>query len=121
MMLDYPHNSGRSPNFSYTPSSGQASLTVTLDGTTSSASSGSISSYNWSSSDGQSATGSTTSFTFGSAGSYTVTLTVTDSDGLTNSSSQTVTVEAPNLHIATYSINDNILTIPSIDPRLFTK
>ncbi|MBT7307224.1 MAG: PKD domain-containing protein, partial [Gammaproteobacteria bacterium] len=50
-----------------------------------------ISSYSWSSSDGQMATGQSASLLFESAGTYDVTLTVIDSNGQSNSLTQQVT------------------------------
>jgi serine protease len=67
-------------------------LACSFDGSASSDDDGSIASYSWSFSDGNSASGQTTSHNFAAAGDYTVTLTVTDNDGATDSSSQTVTV-----------------------------
>ena len=78
--------------FTVTPSSGNAPLTVSLDASASSDPDGSISSYNWSSSDGQTATGVTASMIFNNAGSYNITLTVKDNGGKTNTVTQTVTV-----------------------------
>jgi PKD repeat protein len=66
-------------------------LTCNFDGT-GSTDDGTIVSYAWSFGDGATATGATTSHTYGAAGNYTVTLTVTDDVGLTGAASQTVTV-----------------------------
>ena len=66
-------------------------LTCNFDGT-GSTDDGTIVSYAWSFGDGATATGATTSHTYGAAGTYTVTLTVTDDVGLTGAASQTVTV-----------------------------
>ena len=71
-------------------------LSCSFDGSGSSDSDGTISSYSWS----FGATGSTASNTYGSAGTYAVTLTVTDNDGATASSTQNVTVTAPPANIA---------------------
>jgi hypothetical protein len=54
---------------------------VAFVGTGSSDSDGSIASYDWSVSDGQTATGATPSITFGDNGTYDVTLEVCDNDG----------------------------------------
>ena len=49
-------------------------------------------SYQWSFADGGAATGVTASHTYGSAGTYRITLTVTDAAGATNVTTQTITV-----------------------------
>ncbi len=61
-------------------------LDCSFDGSGSSDSDGSVDSYSWS----FGATTATALNTFAATGSYTVTLTVTDNEGATNSSSQTV-------------------------------
>lgn len=53
---------------------------------------GDISSYRWTFGDGGYAQGETVSHTYGGSGKFTVTLTVTDRDGLVDSTSRTVTV-----------------------------
>jgi serine protease len=63
-------------------------LTCSFNGTGSSDSDGSITGYSWS----FGGTGSTASHTFPAAGTYSVTLTVTDDDGATGTSTQSVTV-----------------------------
>ena len=78
--------------FTATPIIGQAPLTVTVDGTASTTPNDSIIAYQWSSSDGQSASGSTASFTFGEVGTYTITHTVVDSSAQTATSTQDITV-----------------------------
>ncbi len=60
---------------------GPAPLTVSLDGSGSTATNATITSYNWSFGDGSSATGATASHAYTSAGTYTATLTVIDSKG----------------------------------------
>jgi len=85
-------------NFSLAPPNGQAPLTVTLDGSDSVApTDGTIISYAWSSSDGKTTSGEAARLTFTDQGSYTITLTVTDGTQQTASSSQTITVSAPNV------------------------
>ncbi|QPK65246.1 PKD domain-containing protein [Methylomonas sp. LL1] len=82
---------------SVTPLTGDAPLNVTLNGSSSSDSDGSITAYNWNFGDGTSASGSaTTSHLYQTAGNYTATLTVTDNSGLTGSASQSIQVaQAP--------------------------
>jgi poly(hydroxyalkanoate) depolymerase family esterase len=67
--------------------------TVDFDGSGSSDSDGSIDSYDWDFGDGANATGETSAHSYDSTGDYTVTLTVTDDDGATDSASITITVE----------------------------
>jgi PKD repeat protein len=81
-------------SFTMTPSSGNAPLTVRIDGSMSTDSDGSISRYAWTS-NGQSKSGRTSSFTFNSAGTYSVSLTVYDNDGSTSSSRKTISVNGP--------------------------
>lgn len=66
-------------------------LTCSFNGSGSSDPDGMIASYSWS----FGGSGVTASNTFGSAGTYSVTLTVTDDEGETDSSTQSVSVTAP--------------------------
>ncbi|NDY95170.1 PKD domain-containing protein [Wenzhouxiangella limi] len=70
-------------------------LSCSFDGSASSDSDGTIASYAWDFGDGSSATGQTASHSYAAGGTYTVTLTVTDDDGATDTASQEVTVEEP--------------------------
>jgi len=69
-------------------------LACSFDGSASSDSDGTISSYNWTFGDGNSASGVTVNHSYANDGSYSVTLTVTDNDGDSDSTSQQVTVAA---------------------------
>ena len=65
-----------------------------MNGAGSADSDGTIASYAWTFGDGGTATGATANHTYAAAGTYPVTLTVTDNGGLTGSSTQNVTVTA---------------------------
>lgn len=70
---------------------GYAPLVLAFDGSSSNDSDGSIASYTWTTGDGASYTGSTADHTYTTLGSFVATLTVTDDQG--DSSSTTVTVD----------------------------
>src|SRR5206468_3463853 len=57
---------------------------------------GSISAYSWTFGDGATSTAQNPSRTYAAGGTYTVTLTVTDNQGATASTSKSITVTAPN-------------------------
>ncbi len=67
-------------------------LVVTADGTASTDADGTVASYAWDFGDGSTGIGSTTSHTYAADGTYTVTLTVTDGQGASDSASTSVTV-----------------------------
>lgn len=83
-----PGNSA--PNASFTFSC--TNLACDFDASGSNDNDGSIASYSWNFGDGSTATGMTASHAFGADGDYTVTLTVSDDEGATDSSSQVVSV-----------------------------
>lgn len=70
-------------------------LSVSVDGGSSTDTDGTIESYAWDFGDGATATGATASNTYASAGTYDITLVVTDDDGAETSLSESVTVTAP--------------------------
>ncbi|WP_372966766.1 PKD domain-containing protein [Microbacterium sp.] len=72
-----------------------SALTANVDGRTSTDSDGTIASYAWTFGDGGTATGATASHAYAAAGTYNVTLTVTDDKGKTNAVTAPVTVTAP--------------------------
>jgi PKD repeat protein len=90
-----PANQAPNASITATPTSGDAPLSVSFDGTGSDDPDGSIVSYSWNFGDGGSSTAANPSHTYGSAGNYTATLTVTDNDGATGSSSTLIQVTSP--------------------------
>jgi PKD repeat protein len=79
--------------FSYTPSSPRTAQDVFFDGSLSIDPDGSIVSYQWSYDDGDFETGMTQYHDFVKAGTYNVTLTVTDNAGNKASTTRLVTVQ----------------------------
>jgi len=75
------------------PSSGGAPLTVSFTGSNSS-DDNDITGYSWNFKDGATSTSSNPSHTFSEVGSYEVTLTVTDAEGLNDTDTVTITVNA---------------------------
>jgi len=89
-------DSNTAPNASFTvsPASPETDESATFDAADSADSDGSIAGYEWDFGDGSTASGESVTHSFGSAGDYTVTLTVTDDDGATDTNSTTVTVDS---------------------------
>ncbi|MBW6499070.1 MAG: S8 family serine peptidase [Bacteroidales bacterium] len=78
-------------SFTYTTND----LTASFNASGSSDSDGTIVSYAWNFGDGSTGSGVTVSHTYANAGTFNVSLTVTDDDGATGTKSQSVTVTAP--------------------------
>ncbi|WP_028047337.1 LamG domain-containing protein [Cellulomonas sp. URHE0023] len=72
-------------------------LTADVDGSTSTDSDGHVEDYAWSFDDGTTLTGPTAHHVFTTPGDHTVTLTVTDDDGATATTTKTATFTAPNV------------------------
>lgn len=91
-----PPPANQAPTAAFTVA--KAGLTVNVDGTGSSDADGTIAGYSWSFGDTPPGadTGATASYVYPAAGTYTITLTVTDNGGLTASTTRTVTVTNPN-------------------------
>ena len=76
-----------------------------IDASGSSDADGTITAYDWSFGDSATGSGVTTSHTYGSYGSFNVTLTVTDDGNATDTDTQTVTLTDPNPAVITLSAN----------------
>ncbi|WP_445371221.1 PKD domain-containing protein [Methylomonas sp. HW2-6] len=97
------------------PTSGDAPLTTTFNGSGSSDQDGSIVSYDWNYGDGSSnGSSSSASHVYNTPGSYTATLTVTDNSGLKNSTTQMVNVTqtpvAANMKVGSTKISRKLLS-----------
>ena len=90
-----PPNSAPTAAFS----SSTSGLTAQFDGTGSFDTDGAVATYAWVFGDGSSGTGATTPHTYAAAGTYPVTLTVTDDDGATDAVTKQVTVSAPSAQV----------------------
>jgi PKD repeat protein len=87
-----PSNQSPIAGFTFTPTVPQINAWVQFDGSSSADPDGSIAHYAWNFGDGTTDIGSTVWHRFASAGVYVVTLTVTDNDGATATSTQPVQV-----------------------------
>ena len=120
-----PPNDQPVASFTATPASGLAPLTVQFDASASTDAGGSISTYKWNFGDSTPVgSGVTTVHAFQAAGTYTVTLTVTDNLGATGSTTRQVTVSAPppppikvTLRVpkAGGLVSDNVSVVVSVD------
>lgn len=81
--------------FTFSPAAPEINETVTFDASASIDPDGSITDYFWDFGDGTTGTGVTATHTYASNGSYTVFLTVTDDDGLTDDTSRTINEVIP--------------------------
>lgn len=100
--LNFSAGGGGTPNQAPTASFtfSCSGLTCSFNGGASSDADGTISSHAWNFGDGTSGSGVTASKTYASAGTRTVTLTVTDNGGATGSQAQSVAVTAPSTGIS---------------------
>ena len=96
------------PTFTYLPAAPSEGEAVSFDATEST---GAIASYSWTFGDGGTATGSVVAHTFGSTGSYQVTLTVADAVGRASSTTQIVTVEPGTGPSANFTYSPSAATV----------
>jgi len=110
---------GGGGNVAPTASFGSSTSNLTASFTDSSTDSdGTITGWAWTFGDGGTSSAQNPSHTYGSAGTYSVTLTVTDNGGLTDSATQNVTVTAPpgNINpVAAFSSSTSGLTASFTD------
>lgn len=99
-------------SFSATPLTGNTPLNVNFDASNSNDPDGTITSYSWNFGDGQSGTGQNPTHTYNSVGDFTVTLTVTDNDGNTGSSSTVIST--------TETLQNQTITFNQIPDKLTT-
>jgi serine protease len=85
-------NEGPTADLVASGSSTTVGSAIEFDASGSSDPDGSIAAYSWDFGDGSSASGATTSHSWSSAGDYTVTLTVTDDDGATDTAQAAISV-----------------------------
>ena len=92
-----PPNRAPSATFTTSPTTPEAGQTVSFDATASDDPDENVSSYEWDFTDDGTtdASGVTASHEFSSGGDYTVSLTVTDADGATDTTTQSLTVTEP--------------------------
>jgi len=98
---------------SATPSTGTAPLTVTFDGSGSTTPNGVVTSWAWLFGNGASGTGSEVTYVYTTPGTYTATLTVTDSAGALSTATSTIVVN-PLLPAAPNNLTATALTRGSI-------
>jgi subtilisin family serine protease len=92
--------------FTATPVTGTAPLVADFDAASSSDSDGAITNYAWNFGDGQSGSGQTVEHTYTSAGAFTASLTVTDDQGATATTGQSVAVSSPSPNSATLNVGE---------------
>lgn len=91
-----PSNQSPVAGFTFAPTAPQINAWVQFDGTSSSDQDGSIANYAWDFGDGTTDSGSLIWHRFSNAGAFVVTLTVTDNDGATAVTTQTIQVGTVN-------------------------
>jgi PKD repeat protein len=109
-------NSPPTASFEYAPNSPNVSDTIEFDGSASSDPDGSIQSYEWDfNGDGVTdSTGEKTSHSYSGSGDYTASLTVTDDEGATDTTTQTVSVnkdETETNPVAEFTYSPNSPTV----------
>lgn len=89
--------------FTYSPSNPREGSSIRFDASSSNDPDGSIAKYEWDFGDGSKGSGRFAAHVYNRGGSYTVTLFVTDNDGITTQTTQTVFIEGRDLIQADFS------------------
>jgi PKD repeat protein len=111
--------------FVWTPNQPVANENVTFDGSPSYALSGYIVNYSWSLGDGDLATGMNFVHIYDNPGNYDVTLTVTDNNSLTNSTTHTISIqvqpppEVPRLRVVPDYLKVNVIAGQSATAKFY--
>jgi len=108
-----PSNQSPVAGFTFTPTIPQVNAWVQFDGTASSDPDGSIANYAWNFGDGTTDSGSLIWHRYSGAGIFVVTLTVTDNDGATAISTQTIQVGGT-VNAAPYASFSILPAVPTI-------
>jgi PKD repeat protein len=103
---DAPVNSPPLAAFEWSPNVPQIGQTVTFDASASSDAEGTLSGFLWDFGDGHTASGASVQHAFPTSGTRAVTLTVTDSEGVTTSVQHTVRVNAVPAAVFTFAALD---------------
>jgi PKD repeat protein len=111
-----PPNGTPVPSFTFSPSSPLTRADVTFDGSLSTDSDGRIVTYAWNFGDGGQASGPVVKHAFNAAGSYTVTLTVTDDRGQSASLSKAVPVSLTGAPKADFVVSPSS---PAVNEKVF--
>jgi|AntAceMinimDraft_18_1070375.scaffolds.fasta_scaffold00628_13 PKD repeat protein len=93
-------------SFNWSPSSPYAATNVAFDASSSYDEDGSISAYSWDFGDGETASGVSPTHAFGDDGIYSVTLMVTDDDGVVSCLTKKITVLNPSPKIGALMLKD---------------
>jgi len=112
--ISTPSNQPPVASFTPSPPTTQPGIAVSMNASASYDPDGAIASYLWSFGDGTSGSGVSTSHAFGSAGTYTVTLTVQDNGGATGATGRQVLVQAPSLPDLTVQSLTYVPTAPTV-------
>jgi len=93
-------------SFTYSPSYPFVDQEITFDASNSTDPDGTIEKYEWNFGDGNTATGIIVTYSYSSAGSYDVTLTVTDDDGATDEETKSISISPKIVYVDDDFVDD---------------